>query len=201
MLCALLLVVPGHGQGASDDEDPTAQLSKLQSLMFAYADKYMSAIGQVTDEALELDPANPELRLQLHDLKLLVAASVQALAVSANPESTLLDMMVFATLHRMVNEEDWARKLYGDGIERIVFGMRLLEKEIWGIASGYLNEKQIIDGRFSLGTELLRQLFYRCSKSFQGPGHALGLLERLPELGLDRHLVENLFHLPLDNKG
>ncbi len=147
MLCALLLVVPGLGQGASDDEDPTVQLSKLQSLMFAYADKYMSAIAQVTDEALELDPANPKLRLQLHDLKLLVAASVQALAVSANPESTLLDMMVFATLHRIVSEEDWARKRYGDGVERIVFTLRVLEKEIWGIASGYLTEKQMVEVR------------------------------------------------------
>ncbi len=147
MLCALLLVVPGLGQGASDDEDPTAQLSKLQSLMFAYADKYMSAIAQVTDEALELDPANPELRLQLHDLKLLVAASVQQLAVSANPESTLLDMMVFATLHRIVSEEDWARKRYGDGVERIVFTLRVLEKEIWEIASGYLTEKQMVEVR------------------------------------------------------
>ncbi len=147
MLCALLLVVPGLGQGASDDEDPTVQLSKLQSMMFAYADKYMSGIAQFTNEARRLDPTNPELRLRMHTLKLVVATSVQALAVSANPESTLLDMMVFATLHRMVNEEDWARKLYGDGVERIVFGMRLLEKEIWGIASGYLNEKQITEVR------------------------------------------------------
>jgi hypothetical protein len=147
ILGALLLVVPGHGQGASDDEDPTAQLSKLQSLLFAYADKYMSGIAQVTFEARQKDPTNPELRLRMHSLKLVITASVQALAVSPNPESTLLDMMVFATLHRIAIEEDWARKLYGDAVERIGFAMRILEKEIWRIASGYLSEKQIAEVR------------------------------------------------------
>ncbi len=147
ILGALLLVVPGHGQGASDDEDPTAQLSKLQSLLFAYADKYMSGIAQVTFEARQKDPTNPELRLRMHSLKLVITASVQALAVSPNPEATLLDMMVFATLHRIAIEEDWARKLYGDAVERIGFAMRILEKEIWRIASGYLSEKQITEVR------------------------------------------------------
>ena len=94
ILCALLLAIPGLGQGAG--EDPTAQLSKLQSLLFAYADKYMSGIAQVTFEARQKDPSNPELRLRMHSLRLVITASVQALAVSPNPESTLLDMMVFA---------------------------------------------------------------------------------------------------------
>ena len=145
ILCALLLAIPGLGQGAG--EDPTAQLSKLQSLLFAYADKYMSGIAQVTFEARQKDPSNPELRLRMHSLRLVITASVQALAVSPNPESTLLDMMVFAILHRMVIEGDWARKLYGDAAERIGFAMRILEKEIWRIAGDYLNEKQIAEVR------------------------------------------------------
>jgi len=115
--------------------------------MFAYADKYMSAIAQLTFEARQRDPKNPELRLRMHSLKLVVVASVQELAVSPNPESTLLDMMVFATLHRMAFEEGWDRKLYGDGVESIVSGMQVLEKEIWDIASGYLAKKQIAEVR------------------------------------------------------
>jgi hypothetical protein len=147
ILCSLLLAAPSLGQGAGDDEDPTAQLSKLQSLMFTYADKYMSAIAQVTSEIRQREPEDPELRLRMHSLKLVVTASVQELAVTPNPESTLLDMMVFATLHRMVFEEDRARKLYGDGVESIVAVMRVLEKEIWEIAGGYLTEKQIAEVR------------------------------------------------------
>jgi len=92
ILGALLLVVPGQGHAARDKEDPTAQLSKLQSVMFSYADKYMSAIAQVALFAQKRDPTNPELRLRMHSLKLLVTATVQGLAVSPNPESTLLDM-------------------------------------------------------------------------------------------------------------
>ncbi len=147
VFCALLLAFPGRGQGASDDEDPTAQLSKLQSLMFAYADKYMSGIAQVTQELQDKDPTNPVLRRRMHGLKLVVTASVQALAVSTNPESTLLDMMVFATLHRIGIQEDWARERYGDGVERIIFVLKVLEKEIWGIAGDYLDEKQIAEVR------------------------------------------------------
>jgi hypothetical protein len=89
ILGTLLLVVPGHGQSAGDEEDPTAQLSKLQSVLFAYADKYMSGIAQITSEVRQRDPANPELRLRMHSLRLVVTASVQGLAVSANPEATL----------------------------------------------------------------------------------------------------------------
>jgi hypothetical protein len=147
ILGALLLAIPGLGQGASDDEDPTAQLSKLQSLLFAYADKYMSGIAQVTFEARQKDPTNPEVRLRMHSLKLVVTASVQGLAASPNPESTLLDMMVFATLHRMIFEEDWARQYYGESVKRIAFAMRILEKEIWRIASDYMTEKQIAEVR------------------------------------------------------
>ncbi len=147
ILGASLLAVPGLGQGAGGDEDPTAQLSKLQSLLFAYADKYMSGIAQATSEGRRKDPTNPELRLRMHSLRLVVTASVQALAVSPNPESTLLDMMVYATLHRIGIEEDWARKYYGDAVEKIAFVMRILEKEIWRIAGDYLNEKQIAEVR------------------------------------------------------
>jgi hypothetical protein len=147
ILGVLLLAVPGLGQGAGDDEDPTAQLSKLQSVLFGYADKYMSGIAQVTSEARRRDPTNAELRLRMHSLKLVVTASVQALAVSPNPESTLLDMMVFATLHRIAIEEDWARKLYGDAVERLTLVMRILEKEIWRIANDYMTEKQTAEVR------------------------------------------------------
>ncbi len=147
MLCVLLLAFPGRGQGASDDGDPTVQLSRLQSVLFAYADKYMSGIAQVAFEVQQRDPTNPELRLRMHSLKLVVTASVQQLAVSPNPEATLLDMMVFATLHRLVFEDDWARKRYGDGVDTILLAMRILEREIWDIASGYLTKKQIAEVR------------------------------------------------------
>ena len=146
VLCALLLVVPGPGQGASDD-DATAQLSKLQTLLFDYADKYMSAIAQVTLEAQEREPEDPELRLRMHSLKLLITAAVQQLAVTPNPEATLLDMMVFATLHRIAFEEKWARERYGDDVDRILKAMRLLEKEIWNTAAGYLSEEQTTEVR------------------------------------------------------
>ncbi len=158
ILGTLLLLVPRLGQGerevadpgrrqdAIDIGNPTAQLSKLQSLIFAYADKYFSAIAQVTFEVRQRDRSNPDLRLRMHSLNLLIIASVQELAVSPNPESTLLDMMVFATLHRISFEEGWARELYGDNaVQSIVPVMRELEREIWDIASGYLTKNEIAD--------------------------------------------------------
>jgi len=158
ILGTLLLVAPGHGQGEREVADPgrrqdtfdignpTAQLSKLQSLIFAFADKYFSTIAQVTFEVQQRNRSNPDLRLRMHSLKLLVLASVQELAVSPNPESTLLDMMVYATLHRIAFEEDWARELYGDDtVQSIVPVMQELEKEIWSIAGGYLSENEIAD--------------------------------------------------------
>jgi len=146
MFLAVLLVLPGAGQ-AADDDDPTAQLSKLQALVFAYADKYMSAIAQATIEIQETEPANPDLRLSMHSLKLLITASIQQLAVTPNPEATLLDMMVFATLHRMVFSDERARKRYGEHAKTLAKIMRNLEDEIWQTSSNYLTKKQTTEVR------------------------------------------------------
>lgn len=145
MVLAVLLVLPGAGQAA--DDDPTAQLSKLQELVFAYADKYMSAIAQVTSEIRESAPEDAELRLRMHGLKLLTTASIQQLAVTPNPEATLLDMMVFATLHRMVFSEEWARKRYGKHAKTLAKTMQELEDEIWQTSGNYLSEKQTAEVR------------------------------------------------------
>lgn len=145
-LLALLLMVPGAGQ-AADDDDPTAQLLKLQSLVFDYADKYMSVIAQVTSDIQAQDPSNPNLRLSMHSLKLFISSSVQQLAVTPNPEGTLLDMMVFATLNRIVYSEDWARKRYGDHANLLAEAMKRLEDEIWNISSNYLNKEQTAEVR------------------------------------------------------
>ena len=144
---ALLLLAPSYGYSASDTGDPTAQLLKLQSQLFAFADKYMSAIAQETTEVQRQDPGNPELRLRMHSLKLLITASVQELAVSPNPESTLLDMIVFATLHRMIFNEVGSRKIYGEKFESIAMVLQTLESEIWHIASGYLDDTELTELR------------------------------------------------------
>lgn len=145
VICALLLMIPGVGQCASDDKDPTAQLSKLQSVTFAFADKYMSVIALVTTQITQRNPADPQLRLRMHTLKLLVGASVQGLAVSPNPESTLLDMMVYAALHRMVFEGKAGLAYYGDEADAVARVMRVLEKEIWNIANAYLTAEQVAE--------------------------------------------------------
>jgi hypothetical protein len=152
LILGALLLVPGHGQGASKKDDPTAKLSELQSVLFSYADKYMSAVAQATFEVRMQDPSNPELRLRMHSLKLLVAATVQELVVSANPESTLLDLMVYATLHRMSSKEKWTRDWWGDSAGKITPVMLKLENEIWSVARGYMTREQIAEVR-----ELIKQ--------------------------------------------
>ena len=144
--------VPPTAANANVGPDPTAQLSKLQSVLFAYADKYMSAIAQITADAQRQDPDDPQLRLLMHNLKLVTTAAVQELAVSPNPESTLLDMMVFATLHRMVMEEDWAAETYGESIDTIVKVMGILENDIWTIATEYLDENEVAEVRELIDT-------------------------------------------------
>ena len=155
LLCGLLLMFPGDGRSEqseipatgqtqvnSDKMGSTAQLSQLQSILFAYADKYMTVIAQAALDIQKRYPSDAELRLRMHSMKLLVANTVQELAVSPNPESTLLDMMVYATLHRISFEEDWARETYGESVEGLISSTRDLEKEIWAIGSGYLSEQE-----------------------------------------------------------
>ena len=158
ILCSLLLMFPSQGRSEqsetsttgqarnnSNTADSTAQLSQLQSILFAYADKYMTVFAQIALDIQKRYPADTELRLRIHSMKLLVATTVQELAVSPNPESTLLDMMVYATLHRISFEEDWARETFGESVESLISSTRELEKEIWNIGSGYLSEQEIAE--------------------------------------------------------
>jgi hypothetical protein len=60
------------------------------------------------------------------------------IAIGPNPEVNMLDMVVFVTLTRIVVEEYWVPKVFGDEAKILVEVFRNNEAEIWSIAGKVL---------------------------------------------------------------
>jgi hypothetical protein len=141
VLAVALLAAPLSGvRGA---ESPTAQLAELQGLLLAYADKYMAGMAQALNEISRRHPDDKLIRASTHAIKLDLATGVQRIAVGRNPEVSLLDMMVFASLQRLVYESPDAKKLLHKDRDDVIEAARFLEKEIWDIGALYLDADQL----------------------------------------------------------
>jgi len=160
LLCGLVcLLASALGADAAEKSDPEEALraqQALQAILMGYADKYMSAVAQAYDEVRAAKPDDPEARNVGHGYRLHIARAVQGIATSPNPEVALLDMVVFASLHRRVFEDAWAREVFGEERERFVDAMRRLEDEIWGVAARYLTDEEQFELR-RLVTEWRRE--------------------------------------------
>jgi hypothetical protein len=64
------------------------------------------------------------------------------IAIGPNPEVNMLDMVVFVTLTRIVVEEYWVPKVFGDEAKILVEVFRSNEAEIWSIAGKVLTPQQ-----------------------------------------------------------
>ncbi len=64
------------------------------------------------------------------------------IAIGPNPEVNMLDMVVFVTLTRIVVEEYWVPKVFGDEAKILVEVFRNNEAEIWSIAGKVLTPQQ-----------------------------------------------------------
>src|SRR5215208_646386 len=91
---------------ASRDESErrAAQLQEVQLKVMRYADDYSA---RITDplEALNVQSASPEERLIAHDWRIQESTAAYTIASGPNPVINALDMIVLATLSRMVVED------------------------------------------------------------------------------------------------
>ncbi|MFQ5658175.1 MAG: hypothetical protein ACE5G5_11580 [Candidatus Methylomirabilales bacterium] len=70
------------------------------------------------------------------------------IAIGPDPEVNLLDMVVFVTLARIVVEEYWVPKVFGDEAKILVEVFRREEADIWSIAGKVLTPQQQKELRF-----------------------------------------------------
>jgi len=117
-----------------------AQLQELQLKVMRFADDYS---GRISDPIVHLNiqttPA--EVRLRAHNWRVSQATAAYTIASGANPTINALDMIVLATLSRMV-VEDRLLADYGERGRSLLDAHRSLEQQSWSLVDGVLNADQ-----------------------------------------------------------
>lgn len=117
-----------------------AQLQELQLKVMRFADDYT---GRISDPIAKLDIQStpPEVRLRAHNWRVNQATAAYTIASGANPTINALDMIVLATLSRMVIEDRLIED-YGERARVLLDAHRYLEQQSWSLVEGVLNAEQ-----------------------------------------------------------
>jgi hypothetical protein len=125
-----------------------AQLQELQLKVMRFADDYT---GRISDPIAKLDLQStpPEVRLRAHNWRVSQATAAYTIASGANPTINALDMVVLATLSRMV-VEDRLLEDYGERARVLLDAHRHLEQQSWSLVDGVLNAEQAKEVRAAI---------------------------------------------------
>jgi hypothetical protein len=117
-----------------------AQLQELQLKVMRFADDYT---GRIRDpiESLDVSSTPPEIRLRAHNWRVSQATAAYTIASGANPTINALDMVVLATLSRMVVTDTLLHE-YGPRAQALLEAHRHLEQQSWSLLDGVLNAEQ-----------------------------------------------------------
>jgi hypothetical protein len=125
-----------------------AQLQELQLKVMRFADDYT---GRISDPIAKLDLQStpPEVRLRAHNWRVSQATAAYTIASGANPTINALDMVVLATLSRIV-VEDRLIEDYGERARALLDAHRHLEQQSWSLVDGVLNAEQAREVRAAI---------------------------------------------------
>ena len=126
---------------------PTA----LQAEVMRFADQYAASVAQASDE-FRNRVATPEARLAAQNWKLYQSTAAFINAASQSPTVNALDMVVLATLSRMVVQDFWVGRAYGDPAKPLLDVHRQLEGDAWKIAGRMLRPEQVEELRRLIAT-------------------------------------------------
>jgi hypothetical protein len=130
-------------------EERAAELLQLQLAVMRFADEYAARINE---RVTVFQQATDDPRERLESQSWLVSQATGAFTIAAgpNPELNAIDMLVFATLSRMVVEDRWVGDLYGPRADGLLAAHKALESRAWGHSDMFLTEAQISELRTSI---------------------------------------------------
>jgi hypothetical protein len=132
-------------------EANAAALLQLQLAVMRFADEYTARVAdQVV--AFQRGTDDPGERLAAQSWLVSQATAAFTIASGANAELNAIDMLVFATLSRMVIEDRWAGELYGRRADGLLAAHVALEDRIWSFSGEVLTPAQRDELRSSLET-------------------------------------------------
>jgi len=130
-------------------EERAAELLQIQLAVMRFADEYAARVTErvgVFQQATD----DPGERLAAQTWLVSQATGAFTIASGPNPELNAIDMLVFATLSRMVIEDRWVGELYGQRAEGLLAAHRALESRIWDYSGVLLSGAQIDELRSSI---------------------------------------------------
>jgi methyl-accepting chemotaxis protein len=130
-------------------EEQAAALLQLQLSVMRFADEYTARLA---DQVIvfQQGTANPADRLAAQGWLVSQATAAFTIASGPNPELNAIDMLVFASLSRMVIEDRWVAELYNGRAEGLLAAHRALEERAWRLAEQLLTPAQTSELRSSI---------------------------------------------------
>jgi len=150
LACVLALAVVLCGCRTIEKADPrkraaeerTQQLQKLQLEVMRFADEYAGRSREAVTQ-FQKGLEDPDERLVAQNWKVQQASSAYTIASGPNPVSNALDMVVLASLSRMVVDDTWAAGGYGERAKSLRDTHRSLEDGAWERVKGVLTPEQV----------------------------------------------------------
>jgi hypothetical protein len=128
--------------GSNSAQDSAASLQQLQVQVMRFADDYAGQVAEQT-RLLQASAPSAEDRLLAQNWQLSQATSAYLNASGPNPIVGTLDLVVLATLSRMVMEDYWVDDLLGTRATQLKDTHVRLEREAWALLDGALNDEQL----------------------------------------------------------
>jgi hypothetical protein len=123
-------------------EERAQQLQRLQLEVMRFADEYAGRSREVINK-FQAGLQNPDERLTTQNWKVQQASAAYTIASGPNPLSNALDMVVLASLSRMVIDDAWVGEDYGARARSVQETYRSLETEAWKLVDGVLGREHV----------------------------------------------------------
>ena len=129
-------------EGTVGMKQPTNAFGLVQSEVMRVADGYVSVVAQAADD-FAAKVGTEEARTAALQWKLQQASAAYINATGENPELNAVDMVVLATLSRVVIENYWVGQRFGKSAIPLLEAHRKLEESNWLMLGEVLAEPQL----------------------------------------------------------
>jgi hypothetical protein len=141
--CTLIQqMMPSHREA----QRQTEQLQSLQLEVMRFADEYRNRIEEALRD-FQQQVHTPEDRLRAQNWKLLQVESVYLIASGPNPLTNTLDLVVLASLSRMVLDDVGITEHFGELTRPVRDAHSLMETRAWELADQVLTPSQAAELR------------------------------------------------------
>lgn len=131
----------GSIQIGTNSTGRTVSLIVLQAQVKRFADEYSAMVAQAADD-YAADANTSDARLQALKWKLGQATSAYVDATGMSPALNAVDLLVLATLSRMVIEDFWVKQSTNAAATQLLETHRKLESQAWDICRSFLKPNQ-----------------------------------------------------------